>query len=150
MPIRFHCQLCQVALSIASRKSGETVTCPKCRTTVRVPSLTNVGNGPQIVESGYSSTSGFALDDRPLFERDDLAEIYGGRPSFVDLMDSETSDEPEVVPIWSDTPSTQHPGVHLGTGALIMIGVLQTLLLMATFAVGYLLSAWQRFTPPVE
>jgi predicted RNA-binding Zn-ribbon protein involved in translation (DUF1610 family) len=37
MPIRFRCQQCNALLSIATRKQGTLVSCPKCGTDVRVP-----------------------------------------------------------------------------------------------------------------
>ena len=83
-----------------------------------------------------------SIEDRPLFENDDLAEIYGNGPDVVELTDSETSDEPELIHQWDDRPMASQPGVHLSSGALVMIGVLQLLLLAMTFALGYFCGAW--------
>ena len=38
MPIRFYCQRCRQLLSIATRKSGTEIECPKCGLPQQVPS----------------------------------------------------------------------------------------------------------------
>jgi DNA-directed RNA polymerase subunit RPC12/RpoP len=54
MPVRFRCTECRALLSIASRKAGATVQCPRCRTAVTVPGS---------VESATSAEStDFGLD----------------------------------------------------------------------------------------
>lgn len=52
MPLRFACEHCRSTLSVSSRKSGQAVTCPKCRqkTTVPIPE-------PAAVASESSSAS---------------------------------------------------------------------------------------------
>ncbi len=43
MPLRFLCPACHQLLSIATRKAGSEVDCPKCRSTIIVPAMHSAG-----------------------------------------------------------------------------------------------------------
>ena len=61
MPIRFLCPACRQLLSIASRKAGHQVECPKCRATIIVP------DGPESTTDNSSSAT--PLLHRPAQQR---------------------------------------------------------------------------------
>jgi hypothetical protein len=92
MPIRFRCTACGGVLSIARRKAGSNVLCPKCAVTLVVPGASTVPD-PEKVEvpvrgavAGEPVITGRAVgpngkksskpaEDPPLFERLDFESL---------------------------------------------------------------------------
>jgi phage FluMu protein Com len=67
MPINFRCPTCDRTLSIARRKAGSEVQCPKCGNQVKVPAKAGVA-----VPSNPHKN---ALENMPLFERADFEAL---------------------------------------------------------------------------
>src|SRR5262245_22647675 len=95
MPIRFRCTACGGVLSIAKRKAGSNVLCPKCAVSVVVPGASTVpdpdrteaparpavGGGPVIAGRPVAANGSAAkrttkpAADPPLFERLDFEAL---------------------------------------------------------------------------
>lgn len=157
MPIRFRCPMCDGLLSIARRKAGSQVVCPRCEFDVTVPDADPaVGGGTAGSEAGNGS--GLKLADwvpppdkpaptarpelaakvrrpatQPLFEKD-LAELLDppeGAPA------ADRAGPPQTAP----TPAPPLPtedGITVSRGTAVVLVVLVAVLLAMAFVTGYL------------
>jgi len=88
VPVRFRCDTCNGKLSIATRKIGTPVECPRCNESMLVPSTSQIGEeltelllsvgGARCEAVGAVAPilrPGRSLDEMPLFERDDIEEM---------------------------------------------------------------------------
>ncbi len=88
MPVRFRCDTCNGKLSIATRKIGMPVECPRCNESMLVPSASQIGEeltelllsvgGARREAVGTRAPiprPGRSLEEMPLFERDDIDEM---------------------------------------------------------------------------
>ena len=96
VPIRFRCDTCNGKLSIATRKIGTPVECPRCNQSMMVPSASQLGEeltellltvgsrresaGSEETQSAPAPTRTAAkLEDMPLFERSDFEKLLDPR-----------------------------------------------------------------------
>src|SRR5262245_57777805 len=128
-------------LSIARRKAGSTVGCPKCGKPVPVPASAGVA----VASDPHAGAKTY--NEMPLFERNDFEALLNPavkaavKPKveqdqaipvpFPDLT-SEVSDEAEVVEV---------EGIVISRGRLTVIAIVVAILLALSFAVGYFLAA---------
>ncbi len=88
MPVRFRCDTCNGKLSIATRKIGMPVECPRCNESMLVPNASQIGEeltelllsvgGARREAIGTTAPilrPGRSLEEMPLFERDDIDEM---------------------------------------------------------------------------
>lgn len=144
MPIHFRCQACERMLSIATRKAGQQVNCPKCGKLVSVPAAAGVA----IASDPHS---GKPLEAMPLFERKDFEDLLN--PAFKAnmpepskqaslpvavqpgvlpaAMSHDDSGEAELVPI---------DGVVITRNRMMLLVLALALLLVLSFLVGYFLA----------
>ena len=108
MPIKFRCPLCEGMLSIARRKAGAQVVCPKCGDEVTVPDADLAAGAFDAeeesvevvakVESGGNGTAKKA--EPPLFRPGELDRLLGSSdtlpPAPVEPMPG--PDDPDSVP----------------------------------------------------
>lgn len=71
MPVHFHCPNCQQRLSIARRKIGTTINCPRCFIPAMVPKESDA-------EEGLRSRSGREVEELVVF--DDVPEVLQQQP----------------------------------------------------------------------
>ena len=91
MPIRFRCPSCDGLLSIATRKAGTEVACPKCREGLIVPSPAEAtapppgpfslfgpepAGGTMLKAKPEPKVKEYAEGDEPLFERSDFEKLF--------------------------------------------------------------------------
>ena len=97
MPIRFRCETCNGKLSIATRKIGMPVECPRCSMSMIVPSASALGeeltellltvgsrqhaaaNDETYAARPEPTRSSVPLEERPLFERKDFEKLLDPR-----------------------------------------------------------------------
>jgi len=88
VPVRFRCDTCNGKLSIATRKIGTPVECPRCNESMLVPSSSQIGEelAELLLSVGGARREavgavapilrpGRSLEEMPLFERDDIDEM---------------------------------------------------------------------------
>jgi hypothetical protein len=75
MPITFRCSACSRTLSIARRKAGSQVNCPKCAALIHVPAAAGVAVASNPMAAAVPVPQAAALDALPLFERDDFEAL---------------------------------------------------------------------------
>ena len=137
MPIRFRCPKCEGLLSIARRKAGTQIVCPKCRDEVLVPSADLDTAEPEIDRADESTTAQeiepLVSEERSasaLFEKPDFAQSLIGSSSAV----SNITVEPYVIP----TVPSEH-GILISHKTALILGLLSVVLLALAFATGYLM-----------
>lgn len=156
MPIRFKCPTCERMLSIARRKAGTRVVCPRCEDDVMVPDADLADeeevNVEPVDESPGSGTKPIAIGAPPkpkpqarpkqdkLFEESDFEQLLDEKVK--NAADEAAAKKPEPSkPI--PTPPTPEPlvekGVILSRGAAVILSVLMLVLLGLAFATGYLI-----------
>ncbi len=125
MPVRFRCETCHGKLSIATRKIGMTVECPRCRESMIVPSasqigeeltelLAAVGGKRDAAETGEgerlpSQTTKVvrSLEEMPLFGRSDYEKLLDPRAKGA-----------KPLPLPAETPKPSAPVPHPATDHL--------------------------------
>ena len=137
MPIQFRCPACGGRLSIAKRKAGTQVACPKCKADVMVP-----GAEPRQAAAvaapaaavAVSKPAAVALEDRPLFERDDFEELIDNAPKPVFAPAARAEPPPREFADADDV-------ILISRGAATVLAVLMLVLLAMAFATGYLIGS---------
>ena len=134
MPIRFRCPTCEGLLSIARRKAGTQIVCPKCRDEVMVPAADLDSAEPEIDLADESTT---AQEIEPLvseekspsalFEKPDFAQSLVGTNSNAS---AQTAEIP-TVPIEDGIVITHKTALILGGLCMALLGL--------AFATGYLM-----------
>ncbi|CAN5621566.1 hypothetical protein BH11PLA2_BH11PLA2_52800 [soil metagenome] len=103
MPINFRCHACDRTLSIATRKAGTQVNCPKCGVKVLVPASAGVAVESNPLAAGSHPNP--ALEAMPLFER----------PDFENLLDpaAKAAALPKSVPPQVELPKIELPKIEM-------------------------------------
>jgi hypothetical protein len=133
MPIRFRCTKCDGLLSIARRKAGLSIKCPKCQTEVTVPDAsTDLAAGEGEIEN------------------DDVEQIYEPKPGQPIAKDAALKlEQPQLIgnvnPLNSSALSTApdvpvETGIYLTPQTVGILAVLFVVLLALSFATGYLIA----------
>ena len=137
MPIRFRCPKCEGLLSIARRKAGTQIVCPKCQDEVLVPAADLYTAEPEIDLADESTTAhvieplvGEEKSASSLFEKPDFAQSLMGSVSAVNSVPVQTQEIP------SD-PIEQ--GIFITHKTAIILGLLSVVLLGLAFATGFLM-----------
>ncbi len=155
MPVRFRCDTCNGKLSIATRKIGTPVECPRCNESMIVPSASQIGeeltellltigsNKRETAEvaredaatrpaARNGSRSAKSLDDLPLFERSDFDKLLDPRVKAA---------QPLPLPV----PVPPVPAAPADLDAIIIsrakataLAVIVVVLLGSAFGMGYL------------
>lgn len=154
MPVQFRCDTCNGKLSIATRKIGQSVACPRCHESMTVPSASQIGeeltellltvgrsqrdsNGVG-QEQSLSKTSlrpGKSLDEMPLFERSDYEKLLDPHAKL-----------PKPLPLPSEAPLAAIPptpplaitdAIIIGRTKATVLAVIVVLLLGLAFGLGY-------------
>jgi hypothetical protein len=136
--------MCGGTLSIARRKAGSEVTCPKCEYEITVPEPEEApaedeldlapepdaapGRITQLKPQTRATAAPKA--DLPLFERDDIEKLL--EPTKAPDPKPEAAPAPLAVPV-TDT------GLTISYAAAVMLSVLMLVLLGLAFATGYLI-----------
>ena len=148
MPVRFRCDTCNGKLSIASRKIGTPVECPRCNESMLVPSASQIGE--ELTELLLSvggarrgavapvapiPRSGRSLEEMPLFERDDIDEMLeplGKSAAPLPL--------PEPVPV--STISDTNDAIVLSRTRATILAVAVFALVGLAFGLGYMVRGY--------
>jgi phage FluMu protein Com len=133
MPIQFRCPACGGRLSIAKRKAGNQVACPKCRAAVTVPGSEREAATVAAPAVAVAVSKPAVDEDRPLFERDDFEALIEDAPK----------------PVFAPAANTEPPrefadaddGILISRGAATALAVLMLVLLAMAFATGYLIGS---------
>ena len=149
MPIKFRCPLCEGMLSIARRKSGTQVVCPKCGDEVTVPDADLAAGSfeasdeidvEEVVAPVASGGNGSAKKaEPPLFKPGELDRLLGlpeklpPAPSVPKPPMTQASPEPIALP--------PEDGILLSRGTLVVLVVLIVVLIALAFATGYLIGS---------
>ncbi len=158
MPIRFKCPTCERMLSIARRKAGTRVVCPRCEDDVTVPDADlayeeEVNVEPVEDHEPGSGTKPIAIGAPPkptqpkpkpksdkLFEESDFEQLLDAKVK--KAADDAAAKKPEpqqaVVPA-AASPDPVEKGILLSRGAAVVLTVLMLVLLALAFATGYLI-----------
>ena len=137
MPIRFRCPKCEGLLSIARRKAGTQIVCPKCQDEVLVPSADLDTAEPEIDLADECTTAqvieplvGEEKSASSLFEKPDFAQSLIGTVPAVSGINVE-SYEIASVPI--------EDGIFITHKTAVILGLLSVVLLGLAFATGFLM-----------
>ena len=154
MPVRFRCDTCNGKLSIATRKIGTPVECPRCNESMMVPTASQIGEeltellltvgsrGREVAEETEdrsaptpkpASRPSKSLNDMPLFERSDFDKLLDPR-----LKDAKPLPLPEPVPIAPAIDPFAHiDGIVISRTKATVIAVLIVVFLGLAFVAGY-------------
>lgn len=138
MPIHFRCTACNRMLSIARRKAGTQVGCPKCGRKVSVPVL----SGMAVASDPHAG--GKPIEELPLFEQFNFEELL--QTNSVRSRDSVESRpvRPAVATPEPEPEATadvlEVDGLLISRKQLMAVGVGIGVLLTMAFALGYLLA----------
>jgi phage FluMu protein Com len=158
MPIQFRCFKCEGLLSIARRKAGTVVQCPKCFQQLVVPEDASAPavRKPEAVaanQSGSRSSPGLeqpnpgakekvkpggSTGDRPLFEQLDLDELLGPRAKPANGTAPTRAAQPVVYSLDDEPDVELVPETRRSKGRLLLIGFI--VILFAGVAVGMFLA----------
>ena len=159
MPVRFRCDTCNGKLSIATRKIGQSVACPRCHESMTVPSASQIGeeltellltvgrshretNGVE-PEQSLSKTAlrpGKSLEEMRLFERSDyekLLDPHAKLPKPLPL-----PGEVPLVAIAPTQPLAITDAIIIGRTKATVLAVVVVLLLGLAFGLGYFVRGW--------
>src|SRR5438105_12587294 len=99
MPIHFRCSSCDRMLSIARRKAGQQVSCPKCGKDVSVPAAAGVA----VNSDPHAQATN--LQGLPLFERNDFEELLNPALKAANRSEAKASaKETPPLPVLAPTP----------------------------------------------
>lgn len=144
MPIKFRCPVCEGLLSIARRKAGTRVVCPKCRDEVTVPDADLAGGDFEAADEadmvGRVEARGGAeiKDDPPLFRPGELDKLLGSDDSLPSAPIMKPGGPSALTE--PDIPPTED-GILLTRGTLVLMAVLIVVLIALAFATGYLIGS---------
>ena len=154
MPIRFRCETCNGKLSIATRKIGKLVECPRCNTSMLVPSSSQLGEELTEVLLTMGSRQGgaaeetrgarpepariaVALEDMPLFERQDFEKLLDPRLKQPKPLPLPVEDARPPVPQPFD-PQTYTDAIVISRTKATVLAVGMVMLLGMAFGLGFL------------
>ena len=155
MPVRFRCDTCNGKLSIATRKIGTPVECPRCNESMIVPSASQIGeeltellmtvgkSSRELAERRETASaaappstarSAKSLDEMPLFERSDFDKLLDPRVKAAQPL---PLPDPAPLPPAPVPPADLEAIVISRTKATVLAVVVVALLGLA-FGLGYL------------
>ena len=142
MPIRFQCQACGQLLSIATRKAGTRVECPKCGSEVTVPGgepapVPRSRAQPAVATQARPAAVSREVADPPLFERSDFDRLL--EPDVRRAAEAAKREPPSVAAV-VESPATGD-GIYVSRGALVVVGFLTAVLVVLAFVVGFLVGS---------
>ena len=153
MPVRFRCDTCNGKLSIATRKIGMPVECPRCNESMLVPSASQIGEeltelllsvGGARREAVGTSTPilrpGRSLEEMPLFERDDIDEMFEPLAK-----NAAPLPLPEPVPV--STISDPNDAIVLSRTRATILAVAVFALVGLAFGLGYIVRGYAILGP---
>jgi len=133
MPIRFRCPTCDRQLSIARRKVGTQVHCPRCEGEITVPDVDladlRTTEASVAVQAG---SVGQRVNGRPATVRPAAVVVKPGDSG--PLFEEALRPAPQQLP--SSPPLEE--GIAISRGAVVSLAVLMVVLLAMAFATGYL------------
>ncbi|MGL6072753.1 MAG: hypothetical protein ACRC8S_01200 [Fimbriiglobus sp.] len=137
MPVRFRCPNCETLLSIAKRKAGTEIVCPKCQDEVLVPSPDMPNSEPEIdladeeaTTAPETSRKNGSMTTSVLTKKQESNGSKSDSSSIKPVVITEPVDVP-VVPT--------EDGMYLGKGTVAILAVLAIILVAMAFATGYLM-----------
>jgi hypothetical protein len=151
MPIKFRCPVCEGMLSIARRKAGTQVLCPKCGDEVTVPDadlasgdfeaaeeteVVTAVSEPKPRATGNGSAKKSA--EPPLFERGTLDQLLATPDK---LPAAPVLPKPPSSPLVPDVAAPAEEGIYVSRGTLIVLGLLVVVLIALAFATGFLIGS---------
>jgi hypothetical protein len=151
MPVQFRCSLCRKKLKVSRRKSGTQVACPNCGGSTPVPTASDMdAELDQLLTTARGGSAVQAppkpkikktvkpqqkLEDLPLFEREDFAEL-------LDKDDDEVMELEETTATLARSAPTQRvvdaDAVVISRSTLVMYVIAAVSLLGLAFAAGFL------------
>ncbi len=155
MPVRFRCDTCNGKLSIATRKIGTPVECPRCNESMIVPSASQIGeeltellmtvgkSSRELEESRETASaapppstarSAKSLDELPLFERSDFDKLLDPRVKAAQPL---PLPDP-LVPPPPTIPRTDLDAIVISRTKATVLAVVVVALLGLAFGLGYL------------
>jgi hypothetical protein len=153
MPVQFRCSLCRKKLKVSRRKSGSDVACPNCGGSTTVPTASDMDAE---LDQFLSSAGGVAtvqappkpksrkipkvkpqqkLDDLPLFEREDFAELLDKDDAEAEDLDLAPATETAASPA---TRVVEADAIVMSRSTLTMYVIAVLSLLGLAFAAGFL------------
>ena len=157
MPIRFRCETCNGKLSIATRKIGEPVECPRCSMSMIVPSSSQLGEEltellltvgsrqhTPVAEGKPASRpeptkSSVPLEEMPLFERKDFEKLLDPRlkqPKPLPLPEENARPPQPVQPQFD--PMNYTDAIVISRAKATVLAVCMVVLLGLAFGLGFL------------
>src|SRR5262245_13462104 len=165
MPIRFRCGYCNRLLGIARRKAGTETTCPHCGYTLTVPSppaedRTELAefepllkpaapeSGSDEVDSAGPSPAAAAAPkppplppgEKPLFERD-LESVFGALMTATKPAEEQKRKPAPTSGMEALSLAPERGQVVLSPQAVTILAIAAVVLLVVSFAVGYLVGS---------
>ncbi len=155
MPIRFRCETCNGKLSIATRKIGTPVECPRCNMSMLVPSASQLGEeltellltvGSRQHASATEEThaarpeptrSSIPLEEMPLFERKDFEKLLAPRSTPLPLPVKNARPPQPVHPPTFD-PQNYTDAIVISRAKATVLAVGMVMLLGLAFGLGFL------------
>lgn len=148
MPIKFRCPVCEGMLSIARRKAGAQIVCPKCGDDVTVPDADLAGGDfdvpdetdvVEVLPTADAGGNGKAKKpaEPPLFERGELEKLLAMGDK---LPPAPVVPKPPSSPLVAE-PAPAEDGLLVSRGTLVVLGVLVVGLIALAFATGYLIGS---------
>ena len=137
MPIRFRCPKCEGLLSIARRKAGTQIVCPKCHDEVLVPSADLDTAEPEIDLADEGTTAEVI---EPLVGEEKSASALFEKPDFAQSL-IQTKSTSSTAPFHAvEIPSVPiEDGIFITHKTAIILGLLSVVLLGLAFATGFLM-----------
>ena len=137
MPIRFRCPKCEGLLSIARRKAGTQIVCPKCHDEVLVPSADLDTAEPEIDLADEGTTAEVI---EPLVGDEKSASALFEKPDFAQSL-IQTKSTSSTAPFHAvEIPSVPiEDGIFITHKTAIILGLLSVVLLGLAFATGFLM-----------
>lgn len=153
MPVRFRCDTCNGKLSIASRKIGTPVECPRCNESMLVPSASQIGE--ELTELLLSVGSarrkavgtaapierpGRSLEEMPLFERDDIDEM-------LEPLAKDAAPLPLPEPVASPAKVDPFDAIVISRTRATVFAVIVVVMLGLAFSSGYVARGFHASNP---
>lgn len=147
MPIKFRCPVCEGMLSIARRKAGAQVVCPKCGDEVTVPDAdlaagdfdAEESESVEVMAKVEAGGNGAAKKPEPLFKPGELDKLLGSSDT---LPPAPVVPKPPGAPVLPEAVAPPaEDGILLSRGTLVVLVILVVVLIALAFATGYLIGS---------
>jgi len=158
VPVRFRCDTCNGKLSIATRKIGMPVECPRCNESMVVPSasqigeeltelLMTVGNSRRETQEHavdapapapkHAARPMKSLDDMPLFERSDFDKLLDPR-----VKDAKPLPLPDPIPAPVANAFADFDAIVISRTKATVLAVVVVVLVGVAFGLGYIVRGY--------